>query len=136
MEESPYPRQGKIYLIRALKTLGDTKKRPALVISLNIRNQFSSSVLVVPLTSDLSGGETPTRILIKAGEGGLSKDSLVLCDNISAVRKIYLEHGPYGSVSLESLQRVQQGIQIAIAIFSGDRVLSFYSGVRGDRYYK
>ena len=60
MEESPYPHQGEIYLIRALKTLGDTKKRPALVVSLNIRNQFSSSVLVVPLTSDLSSGETPT----------------------------------------------------------------------------
>lgn len=117
MEESPYPHQGEIYLIRALKTLGDTKKRPALVVSLNIRNQFSSSVLVVPLTSDLTSGETPTRILIKAGEGGLSKDSLVLCDNISAVRKTYLEQGPYGSISLESLQRVQQGIQIAIAIF-------------------
>ena len=27
MEESPYPHQGEIYLIRALKTLEDTKKR-------------------------------------------------------------------------------------------------------------
>ncbi len=117
MEDEHYPRQGEIYLIRALKTIGDTKKRPAVVVSINVRNQLSSSVLVVPFTSDLTSGETPTRILIKAGEGGLLTDSLALCDNISAIRKIYLEQGPYGAISPESLQRIQQGIQIAIAIF-------------------
>ncbi len=117
MEDNSYPRQGEIYLIRALKTLGDTKKRPAVVVSINVRNQLSSSVLVVPFTSDLTSGETPTRILVKAGEGGLLTDSFALCDNISAIRKSYLEQGAYGVISPESLQRIQQGIQIAIAIF-------------------
>jgi mRNA interferase MazF len=117
MEEDNYPRQGEIYLIRALKTIGDTKKRPAVVVSINVRNQLSSSVLVVPFTSDLTSGKTPTRILIKAGEGGLLTDSLALCDNISAIRKIYLEQGSYGAISPESLQRIQQGIQVAIAVF-------------------
>lgn len=117
MEDDSYPRQGEIYLIRALKTLGDTKKRPAVVISINVRNQLASSVLVVPFTSDVTSGETPTRILLKAGEGGLLGDSLALCDNISAIGKLYLEQGPYGAISPESLNRIQQGVQIAIAIF-------------------
>lgn len=117
MEDDSYPHQGEIYLIRALKTLGDTKKCPAVIISLNVRNQLSSSVLVVPFTSDLTSGQTPTRILVKAGEGGLLKDSLALCDNISAISKTYIEQGFYGTISLESLQQIQQGIQIAIAIF-------------------
>lgn len=116
MDDDYYPYQGEIYLIRALKALGDTKKRPALIVSLNIRNQLFSSVLVVPFTSDLTSGETPTRILVKAGEGGLLTDSLALCDNISAIRKSYLEQGAYGVISPESLQRIQQGIQIAIAL--------------------
>lgn len=111
------PRQGEIYLVRALKAIGDTKKRPAVVVSINVRNQHSSSVLVVPFTSDLTSGETPTRILLKTGEGGLLTDSLALCDNISTIRKIYLERGPYGAISFASLQRIQQGIQIAIAVF-------------------
>jgi mRNA interferase MazF len=117
MEDDNYPHQGEIYLIRALKTIGDTKKRPAVVVSINVRNQLSSSVLVVPLTSDLTGGETPTRILIEAGEGGLLTDSLALCDNISAIRQVYLEQGPYGAISPQSRQLIQQGIKIAIAIF-------------------
>lgn len=116
MADDSYPRQGEIYLIRALKTLGDTKKRPGVVVSINVRNQLSSSVLIVPFTSDLTSGETPTRILLKAGEGGLSVDSLALCDNISAIG-IYLKQGPYGAISPESLKRIKQGIQIAIAIF-------------------
>ena len=117
MEETPFPHQGEIYLIRALKTIGDTKKRPAVIVSLDLRNQFSSSVLVVPFTSDLTSGETPTRILLKAGEGGLTSDSLALCDNISAVRQIYLERGPYGTISPNSLNRILQGIQTAIGIY-------------------
>jgi mRNA interferase MazF len=112
-----FPHQGEIYLIRALKTIGDTKKRPAAVVSLDLRNKLSSSVLVVPFTSDTTSGETPTRILLKAGEGGLTSDSLALCDNISAVRKIYLEQGPYGTIPPDSLNRILQGIQIAIGIY-------------------
>ena len=38
---SSFPRQGEVYLIKALKTLGDTKKRPAVIISMNVRNEFN-----------------------------------------------------------------------------------------------
>ncbi|WLT40690.1 type II toxin-antitoxin system PemK/MazF family toxin (plasmid) [Synechocystis sp. B12] len=118
MTEAKYPRQGEIYLIRALKNLGDTKKRPAVVVSLNVRNQFSSTVLVVPFSSNITGGISPTRILIPQGEGGLTKDSIAFCDNISAVRKIHLEQGPYGAISPGSLQQIQQGIQVSIGVFT------------------
>ena len=112
-----YPRQGEVYLIRALRTLSDTKKRPAVVVSIDVRNQYRSDVLIVPFTSDLTGGESPTRILIPKGEGGLESNSLALCENISAVRKLYLEQGPYGAISLESLEKIQRAIMIAIGIF-------------------
>jgi len=118
MEDDNYPHQGEIYLIRALKTIGDTKKRPAVVVSINVRNQLSSSVLVVPLTSDLTSGETPTRILIEAGEGGLLTDSLALCDNISAIRQVYLEQGPYGAISPQSRQLIQQGLKLRSLSFN------------------
>ncbi|MEA5450108.1 type II toxin-antitoxin system PemK/MazF family toxin [Leptolyngbya sp. CCNP1308] len=113
----PYPLQGQIYLIKAICNLGDTKKRPAVVVSINLRNELSQTVLVVPFTSDTRSGETPTRILLIAGEGGLETDSLATCDHVLAVRKTYLEQGPYGSIDPRSLQRIQQGIQLAIGIY-------------------
>ncbi|MDV3002918.1 MAG: hypothetical protein N5P05_004573 [Chroococcopsis gigantea SAG 12.99] len=36
---------------------------------------------------------------------------------IGAIGQIYLEQRPYGTISLSELQRILQGIQIAIAIF-------------------
>jgi mRNA interferase MazF len=39
-------------------------------------------------------------------------------DLITTVEKRYLERGPYGSVSAESLQRIQRGIQIAIGLYA------------------
>ncbi len=112
-----YPQQGEVYLVRALRAIGDTKKRPVAVVSINSRNELSRTVLIVPFTSDLSGGETPTRIVIPAGVGGLESDSLAVCEQILAVQKTYLEQGPYGEISADFLARIQRGVQVSIGIY-------------------
>lgn len=112
-----YPRQSEIYLSRALRQLGDTKKRPVVVVSPDIRNELTDSVIVVPFTSNLAGVENPTRVLIPAGEGGLQSDSLAVCENVSALRQIFLEQGPYGEISAVSLASIQRAIQVAIGIY-------------------
>ena len=56
-------------------------------------------------------------MLIPAGDGGLDVDSVAMCEVITNVEKRYLERGPYGEISLESLERIQQGIQVAIGIY-------------------
>ena len=112
-----YPRQGEVYLVRALRTIGDTKKRPVAVVSIDSRNELSRTVLIVPFTSDLRGGETPTRVLIPAGEGGLESDSLAVCEQILAVQKTFLEQGPYGQISAVSLARIQRAVQVSIGIY-------------------
>ncbi|MEG5060798.1 type II toxin-antitoxin system PemK/MazF family toxin [Microcoleus sp. A2-C5] len=104
--------------MRALRAIEDTKKRPVAVVSINSRNELSRTVLIVPFTSDLSGGETPTQILIAAGVGGLESDSLAVCEQILAVQKTYLEQGPYGEISADFLGRIQRGVQVAIGIYA------------------
>jgi mRNA-degrading endonuclease toxin of MazEF toxin-antitoxin module len=52
------PQQGEVYLVRALRAIGDTKKRPVAVVSINSRNELSRTVLIVPFTSDLRGGNS------------------------------------------------------------------------------
>ncbi|MEG4233837.1 type II toxin-antitoxin system PemK/MazF family toxin [Microcoleus sp. Pol11C3] len=112
-----YPHQGEIYLSRALRQLGDTKKRPVVVVSPDIRNEWTDSVIVVPFTSNRQGVENPTRVLIPAGEGGLQADSLAVCENVSALRHTFLEQGPYGQISAVSLARIQRAIQVSIGIY-------------------
>lgn len=115
---SEFPHQRQVYLCRSLRQSGDTKKRPVVVVSIDIRNQHSSTVLVVPFSSDLTEAESnPSRTVVAAGEGGLEVDSVAMCDVMTNVEKRYLERGPYGAITPESLARIQQAIQVAIGIF-------------------
>ena len=75
-----FPRQRQVYLSKALRQSGDTKKRPVVVVSVDIRNQYSSTVLVVPFSSDTFHAANPSRVLVKQGEGGLNVDSVAMCD--------------------------------------------------------
>ena len=48
-----YPKKGEIYLVNFDPTIGHEvkKKRPALIISNNIHNQYSPLITVAPLSS-------------------------------------------------------------------------------------
>ena len=128
-----FPRQCQVYLSRrtahdaemnsasvssALKQSGNTKKRPVVVVSIDIRNQYSSTVLVVPFSSDLNdGANNPSRTVVLKDEGGLEVDSVAMCDVLTTIEKRYLERGPYGEITASSLQKIQRAIQIAIGAF-------------------
>ena len=112
-----FPRQRQVYLSKALKQSGDTKKRPVVVVSIDIRHQYSSTVLVVPFSSDISQATNPSRTLIKQGEGGLNVDSVAMCDVLTCIKKQYLEPEPYGEVSVETFEHIIQAIQIAIGVY-------------------
>ena len=112
-----FPRQRQVYLSKALKQSGDTKKRPVVVVSIDIRNQYSSTVLVVPFSSDTSDAANPSRVLMRKGEGGLNLDSVAMCDVMTNVEKRYLESKSFGEITPESFTRIQRAIQIAIGIY-------------------
>ena len=114
---SDFPHQRSVYLSKALKQSGDTKKRPVIVVSINIRNQYSSTVLVVPFSSDISQAANPSRILIKKGEGGLNLDSVAMCDVLTCIKKQYLEPESYGKIDVENFDRILAAIQIALGIY-------------------
>lgn len=86
-----FPRQGEIFFAQLP---GETKERPALVVSVNARNQFGNSVLVVPLTTN--SRPAPTHVSLSAGEGGLPHESVARCENVTTLPKSLLTRGPLG----------------------------------------
>ena len=112
-----FPQQRKVYLSKALKQSGDTKKRPVVVVSIDIRNQYSSTVLVVPFSSDLTQAANPSRALIQKGDGGLKADSIAMCDVLTCIKKTYLEPQAYGEVSSAAFERILTAVQIAMGIY-------------------
>lgn len=62
--------------------------RPYLVISNNIGNKFSPTLLVIPLTSQLKNTNQPTHTIIKCdADNGLTSDSMLLAEQITTISK-------------------------------------------------
>lgn len=103
----------------SLKTIwGYKKKRPVVVVSLDVRNQYSSTVLVVPFSSFIEGIENnPCRVLVKKGEGGLMVDSVAMADLITNIKKNYLESSVYGVISQSYLTKIQRAISLSMGVF-------------------
>src|SRR5437867_12575167 len=80
-------RRGEIYLVSFDPTLGAEvqKTRPALVVQNDIANRYSPITIVAAITSTVDPRPRPTKVLVKAAEGGLSGDSMVLLNQIRSV---------------------------------------------------
>ena len=81
---SEHPRRGHLYWVR-IPNEPDGKRRPALVVSPDVRNRLASDVVVIPVSSVLRGA--PTHVRLRAREGGLSRASVVKCEQITTLRR-------------------------------------------------
>lgn len=88
--------------------------RPVLIVSRNALNANAPIVIVVPLTRrDNKRRLYPTHVEIRAGEGGLSKDSVALCEQIRVISKERLTKR-IGQLSAQTMSRVDSTLVIAL----------------------
>src|SRR4030067_1587632 len=110
-----YPRRGEIYWVRLPGHPSDTKDRPALVVSLDVRNRLANDVIVVPLTTTLR--LAPTHVELPVGEGGLKETSVAKCEQVTTLDKSFLIRGPFaGTIDLFLMQEIEKAIQRSIGI--------------------
>ena len=83
------------------------KTRPALVVQNDIANRYSPITIVAAITSTVDPRPRPTKVLVKALEGGLSVDSMVLLNEIRSVdkRRLLKRLGKLSPVTLEDVNR-------------------------------
>ncbi len=110
-----YPRIGEIYLVRLPGQPKDTKPRPALIVSLDVRNRLANDVVVVPISTTLR--TSPTHVELPVGEGGLDQTSMAKCEQITTLDKSFLSRGPFsGTISPIKMTEVERAIQRSIGI--------------------
>jgi mRNA interferase MazF len=110
-----FPHRGEIYLVRLPGHPSDIKDRPALVVSLDVRNRLASDVIVVPLSTTLR--LAPTHVELPAGEGGLKETSMAKCEQVTNLDKSFLIRGPFaGTINTSLMREVEKAIQRAIGI--------------------
>ena len=83
-----YPKKGEIYLVNFDPTIGHEtkKKRPAIIISNNIHNQYSPLITVTPLSSNINK-VYPFEVYIPKGSAGLNKNSKIMIIQLRSVDK-------------------------------------------------
>lgn len=110
------PKRGEIYLVSFDPALGAEiqKTRPALILQNDIGNRHSPVTIVGAITSNVQR-QGPTSVLVKAPEGGLDVDSIVLLNQISTVDKRRLVKR-LGVLRGTTLKQVDQAIMISLAL--------------------
>ena len=104
-----FPRRGDVH-IAALD-----KARPVVVVSSNALNRHSRDVCVVPV-STAEHGAFRLRPKLDARDGGLDRTSWVTCDQVTTVEKDLIRYPALGSVSAESLRRIEEAIKQALEL--------------------
>ncbi|HEY3242592.1 MAG TPA: type II toxin-antitoxin system PemK/MazF family toxin [Phycisphaerae bacterium] len=66
------------------------RQRPAIVLQDDALTAALTTVIVLPLTTNLKRLALPTTVLVRAGEAGLPRDSVVLCHQVQVRGKARL----------------------------------------------
>ena len=112
--EASFPRRGEIWAVELPNQPADLHTpRPALVVSMDVRNRLAGDVIVVPLSANLR--PLPTHVLLPAGIGGQRRDSMAKCEQITTLDKSLLVRGPFaGRVPQPLLDEVVRAIRRAV----------------------
>ena len=76
--------RGDIYWADLNPTRGTEQagRRPVLVVQTDRANPASPHTIIVPFTTKIRHALLPSHVLVRAGTGGLSEDSVALCEQI------------------------------------------------------
>jgi mRNA interferase MazF len=102
------PKRGDVYLARLDPTEGSEQagERPVIVVSRDAINQNSPLVIVVPVTDRSHKRRIyPSQVVLKVGDGGLTKESVALGEQIRAINTgRFIKHmGQLGPASLTQI---------------------------------
>ena len=95
--------------------------RPVLIVQNDVGNRYSPTVIAAAITSRMGKTKLPTHIDIYASEVGLSKDSVVLLEQIRTLDKKRLRER-MGHLDDRIMQEVNSAISISFGLEKRDRI--------------
>ena len=112
-------RRGDIYYADLSPVVGSEQGglRPVLIIQNDIGNKYSPTVIAAAITSRMSKAKLPTHIDIYAGNVGLSKDSVILLEQIRTLDKKRLKE-KMGHLDERMMDHVNTAIAISFGLGS------------------
>ncbi|MGA3176222.1 MAG: type II toxin-antitoxin system PemK/MazF family toxin [Candidatus Acidiferrum sp.] len=108
--------RGDVYLafLDPSQGLEQAGTRPVIVVSRDAINKLSPVVVIVPLTSRVNKNRLlPSHVEIKMGEGGLTVDSVALCEQVRAISTTRLTRA-LGHLSTVTISQLNGALKIAL----------------------
>lgn len=111
------PRTGDIFLadLNPVKGSEQGRERPVIVFQNPDLSRFTSTLICIPLTTNLSRKALPGTCFIKKGDGGILHDSVALCFQLRAIDKSRLTK-KYGTLTPLTLNALSGAVLSAMGI--------------------
>lgn len=89
--------------------------RPVLVVQNDVGNKYSPTIIVAAVTSQTGKAKLPTHVELKATQGGLSKNSVVLLEQLRTIDKQRLKER-IGSLDDNQIPVVDEALGVSLGI--------------------
>lgn len=110
-------KRGDIYYADLSPVVGSEQGgiRPVLIIQNDVGNKYSPTVIATAITSQTNKAKMPTHIELDANEYGLSKDSVVLAEQIRTIDKRRLKE-KIGHLDSSLMNKVNEALEISFGL--------------------
>ena len=110
-------RRGDIYYADLSPVVGSEQGglRPVLIVQNDVGNKYSPTVIAAAITSKMGKARLPTHIDIPGNDAGLSKDSVILLEQMRTIDKKRLKE-KMGHLDDGTMSSVNNAIQVSLGL--------------------
>ena len=110
-------KRGDIYYADLSPVVGSEQGgiRPVLIIQNDVGNKYSPTVIAAAITSRINKAKMPTHIELPAQDYGLSKDSVILTEQIRTLDKKRLRE-KIGKLDKELMIKVDEALSVSFGL--------------------
>jgi mRNA interferase MazF len=107
--------RGEIWLANLNPTKGSEQAgtRPVIVFQESTLAKFTTTIITIPVTSNLRRAALPTCVQIPQGEGGLNQDSVALCHQIRVLDRTRL-FKKLGQLEAETVSAIETTVLLTL----------------------
>ena len=108
-------KRGELYYADLSPVIGSEQGgyRPVLIVQNDVGNKYSPTIIAAAVTSQLNKARLPTHIELNADEFGLSKNSVVLLEQIRTIDKKRLKER-IGELPSVTMKKVDTALLISL----------------------
>ena len=110
-------KRGDIYYADLSPVVGSEQGgvRPVLIVQNDVGNKYSPTVIAAAITSQQDKSRMPTHINVDGDSCGLSKDSVVLLEQVRTIDKQRLKER-MGNLSVSDMNKINKALNVSLGL--------------------